>query len=139
MVSDFNKKGNREFFTNELLFKVVGISLLLFVVFMIFSDIKIYKKKQELASQIGIYKKQIEDIKNSSQTLKDEIANADNKDYLEKLGYEQFGEAKPGETEYMFINSPKKTDTVAKRQNFWDPKMWSANLKQFWSWIKGNF
>lgn len=141
MVSDFNKKGNREAFNNDLLFKTVGILLLIFVAFMIVEDIKIYQKKRELATEINNYKKQITDIKNSSQTLKDEIANSNNTDYLEKLGYEQFGETKPGETEYMFVKSAKKDETISnsKSQNLWDPKLWLADLGQFWSWIKDNF
>ena len=139
MVSDFNKKGNREASNNDLLFKTVGILLLIFVAFMIVEDIKIYQKKRELATQINNYKKQITDIKNSSQTLKNEIANSNNTDYLEKLGYEQFGETKPGETEYMFVKASKKAETISSSQNLWDPKMWSADLSQFWNWIKDNF
>ena len=109
MVSDFNKKGNRDASNNELLFKTVGILLLIFVAFMIVEDIKIYQRKRELATEINNYKKQITDIKNSSQNLKNEIANSNNTDYLEKIGYEQFGETKPGETEYMYVTSAKKT------------------------------
>ena len=139
MVSDFNKKGNRDASNNELLFKTVGILLLIFVAFMIVEDIKIYQRKRELATEINNYKKQITDIKNSSQNLKNEIANSNNTDYLEKIGYEQFGETKPGETEYMFVKSAKKTETISNPQNLWDPKMWLADLGQFWSWIKDNF
>jgi len=131
MVSDFNKKGNREFFNNELLFKTVGIAFLIFIVFMIFSDIKIYRKKQTLTAEINTYKKQVENIKNSSKNLKDEIANANNPDYLEKIGYEQFAVTKPGETEYMFVRSPKKADTASKTQN----SSWSAWLSSSWQWM----
>ena len=92
MVADFGKKGNREFFNNRLLFKAVGILFIAVIVVLIFADFKIYQKKKELAAQITAYQKQIEDIKKSSQTLKDEIANQDNKDYLEKLAYEQLGQ-----------------------------------------------
>ena len=136
MVSDFNKKGNRDFFNDQLLFKTVGIFFIFFILFMIFEDIKIYQKKQELASQIVTYQKQIKDMENSSQILKNEIANADNTDYLEKLGYEQFGETRPGETEYMFTDSQQKSGTTSKPQNFWDPKMWSAWLTGSLQWIK---
>ena len=86
MVADFKKKGNREFFNNDLLFKTVGILFLVGICALIFADFKIYQKKQELISQINAYQKQIEDIKKSSQSLKDEIANSNNTDYLEKLG-----------------------------------------------------
>jgi cell division protein FtsB len=136
MVSDFNKKGNREFFNDQLLFKTVGVLFLFFIIFMIVADFKIYQKKRELVSQISIYQKQVEDIKNSSQNLKNEIANSNSTDYLEKLGYEEFGETKPGETEYMFINSGKKTQAPIKSENFWDIKMWGAWLGGGFNWIK---
>jgi len=139
MISDFNKKGNSDFFNSNFLFKVAGIFILLFIVFMIFEDIKIYKKKQELAAKIDIYKKQIEEIKNSSQSLKDQIVNADSVDYLEKLGYEQFGQARPGETTYMFVKSPDKTEVAPTIKNSWDLGPWFGWLTGPLNWIKNKF
>jgi len=136
MVADFNKKGNREFFTEKLLFKVVGILLICFIVFMLFEDIKIYRKKLLLTNKINIYKQQIEDIKNSSLNLRNEIANSDSTDYLEKLGYEQFGQTRPGETEYMFIKDAKNVETVAVKKNFWDVSSWFGWLEGAFSWPK---
>jgi len=133
---DFNKKRNREFFNRDLLFKIVGILFLVGILVLIFADFKIYQKKKELTSQINAYQKQIEDIKNSSQNLKNEIANSNSTDYLEKLGYEQFGETKPGETEYMFIKSPKKTEVISNPGNFWDIKSWFGWISGVWGWIK---
>jgi cell division protein FtsB len=105
---DFNKKANREFFNNKLLFKTVGILFIAGIVVLILADFRIYQKKQELASQVAAYQKQIEDIKKSSQTLKDEIANQDNKDYLEKIAYEQ-GMVKAGEKEVIYYTTtPEK-------------------------------
>lgn len=126
----FNKKRNKDFFNKELLYKTLGIVFLVGICVLIIADIKMYQKKQELNSQINNYKKQIEDIKKSSQTLQDEIANADNKDYLEKLGYEQFGQARPGETEYMFVKSQKTTEVTSPQKNFW---------VQLFNWIKSKF
>ena len=139
MVAGFNKKGNREFFNNDLLFKTVGIIFLVVVVALIFADFKIYQKKKQLAGEINAYQKQIKDIENSNQTLKDEIANSDNPDYLEKLGYEQFGETKPGETEYMFINSQKNATASSKTENFWNANFFLARLSSVWQWIKDIF
>jgi cell division protein FtsB len=134
MLADFNKKGNRDFFNEKLLFKVVGVLLICFIVFMLFEDFKIYRKKQQLTNTINIYKQQIEDIKNSSLNLKNEIANSDSTDYLEKLGYEQFGQTRPGETEYMFVNSDKKVETIATKKSFWDRESWFGWLVSAFSW-----
>lgn len=134
----FNRKGNRKFFTDKLLFKTVGIIFLVGIPVLIITDFRLYQKKHELVSQIEAYKKQIEDIKKSSQILKDEIANFDNKDYLEKIGYEQFGQARPGETEYMFVDSIKNQQENATpvKRNFWDAKSWFGWLS---GWIKNAF
>ncbi len=131
MVSDFNKKGNSKFFNNNLLYKIGGVFILFFIVFMVFEDIKIYNKKQELISQINIYKKQIEELKNSSKNLQNEIANSDSVDYLEKLGYEQFGQTKPGETEYMFVKTPKKPEGYVVSKNPWE--VFTAWFSGIWS------
>ena len=138
MVADFNKKRNREFFTDKLLFKTIGIVFLILISILAVADYRIYQKKKELNSQIIAYQKKIEDIKKSSQTLKEEIANADNKDYLEKLGYEQFDKTRPGETEYMFIKPESKTDVapVQAKQNFWDVKLWWQGVA---GWFKSKF
>jgi cell division protein FtsB len=136
MVADFNKKANREFFNDKLLFKTVGIIFLAVIIVLVFADFKIYQKKQELTLEVNAYKKQIEDIQKSSQNLKEEIANTDNTDYLEKLGYEQFGEARPGETEYMFIKSQGQVKPVVKPENSWDIKSWWNNLVNGFNWIK---
>jgi len=137
MVANFNKKGNRDFFNKELLFKTVGILLILFVGYMIVVDIRIYQKKQQLVVKINQYKKEIDDIQKNNQNLKEEIINADNIDYLEKLGYEQFNQARPGETEYMFINSQQKNEEVASKKNFW--QAWMANIGNAFGWLKDEF
>lgn len=132
MVADFNKKGNREFFNSKLLFKTVGVLFLVGIFVLILADLKIYQKKQQLTAQINAYQKQIEDIKKSSQTLKDEIANSNNTDYLEKLAYEQLDEQKPGEKEVIFVSPQEqpKTATDKKSENFLDKCL---------NWFTGEF
>ena len=78
-------------------------------------------------------------IKKSSQTLRDEIANSNNVDYLEKLGYEQFDQTRPGETEYMFVKPPQGVGTDSNVGNFWDTKSWAGWFSGAWGWIKGLF
>ncbi len=139
MVASFRKKANRDFFNEELLFKTVGILFIVFVLVLTFIDFKMYQKKRELTLEINNYQQQVENIQKSSQTLKNDIANSDNVDYLEKLGYEQFNETRPGETEYMFIHSQNKAKPVEQAQNFWDIKTWTGWLSGDWQWIKSKF
>jgi cell division protein FtsB len=134
MVANFRKKGNREFFNEKLLFQTVGIVFLVIVVILTIADFKIYRKKQELISQIDAYQKQIQDIEKSSKNLKIEIENADNPDYLEKIAYEQLDQQRPGEKEVIFTALPQKVEPAPKPQNTWTA--WLANS---WQWIKSKF
>lgn len=136
MVANFNKKANKEFFTGKLLFRAIGVLFLAIIGVLIFTDFKIYQKKQELVAQINDYQKQIEDIKNNNQNLKTEIANSDNTDYLEKIAYEQLGQQKPGEKEVIFVMPQKKSPPAVKSENFWSAKNWPAWLGGAWQWLK---
>lgn len=137
MIADFNKKENRIFSGKKLLFKAVGIIFLAAIFLLIVADIKMYQKKQALISQIDNYQKQIEDIKKSSQNLRDEIANSDNVDYLEKLAYEQLGEQKPGEKQIIFVMPEGQPEQETESQNFLDS--FSGWLSGAWQWIKNKF
>jgi cell division protein FtsL len=135
MVTDFSKKGNKEFFNKKLLFRTLGILFFLFILILAIADFKIYMKKAELKSQIADYQRQIEEIKNSNQNLKDQIANADDADYLEKIAYEQLGQQKPGEKQVIFVEPPQEIEIVTDQQN----NKWANWFGNFWQWIKNKF
>jgi cell division protein FtsB len=104
-----------------------------------FEDFKLYQRKEKLAAQISFYQRQIQEIEKSSQTLKEEIANADNPQYLEKIAYEQLGEQKPGEQEIIFITPQPNPEQPAAQQNILDTKSWLNWFSQSWNWIKSKF
>ncbi len=133
MITDFDTKENREFFNKKFWYKTGGIIFIMVVLLLAIVDFRIYKKRQELLSQIATYQKQIEDLKESSGNLKEEIANSDNADYLEKLAYEQLGEQKPGEEQVIFIMPEEKAETSVEKQNFWNT--FSGWLNGAWQWI----
>ena len=126
MVANFSKKGNREI----LMFQAAGIVFFAIILVLIVADFKIYQKKHELTMQLADLQKQVAGIKNSSQTLKEEIANSNNNDYLEKIAYEQLGQQKPGEKEYIFTQPPEKPKAPAAAQNPFD---------SFLNWLKSKF
>ena len=53
IIMDFNKKGNREFFNDGLLFKSVAFFFLIIAIFFVIADYKIYQKKKELAVEVA--------------------------------------------------------------------------------------
>ena len=133
MVSDFNKKRNREVVKNKILFQAGGVLLIIIVATFIVADFKIYQRKRDLALQIDSYKKQIEEIKKNNETLKEQIANSDNSEYLEKIAYEQ-GMVKKGEKEVIFVMPEQKPAQPSAQNNFWPSWLSGA-----WNWIKSKF
>lgn len=132
MIPSFNKKRNKEFLKDKILFQIIIIIFLIFIVLLLSADFRIYKKRQELNNKINNYKKEIEEIKNNNEKLKNKIANSDNIDYLEKIAYEQLGEARPGETVYSFVYQKEDQKNEEKKEdlNFFE------NL---WNWFKNKF
>ena len=121
----------------KTLFKTLGIIFLVIIFVLILADFKLYQKKQALISQINVYQKQIDEIKKNNQNLKNEIANSGSQDYLEKIAYEQFNEAKPGEKEVIFVQPQEKPKPASTPQNFWDS--WLSDLSKVFNWIKSKF
>jgi cell division protein FtsB len=139
MLADFNKKQKMEMGANKIAFQIAGTLFLIAVVVLVFANYKMYQKKNQLAAQINNYQEKIKNLKQSSQTLKNEIANADNIDYLEKIAYEQLGQQKPGEKEVIFIMPDKKADASLNTDNAWSFKSFGAWLSGTWQWIKSKF
>lgn len=134
MVSDFSKKRKSDFWKNKVWFQLAAGIFAIIVIALLFIDFSIYKKRKELNSQVDFYKKQIENLEKNSQNLKDQIANADNIDYLEKIAYEQLGEQKPGEKGVIFITPEKQNEENSKTEN-----TWTGWISGAWDWIKSKF
>lgn len=139
---DFNRKQKSNFFSNKLLLKAGGVLFLIIAVVLIYADFKIYQKKQELTAQLNNYKKQIEEIQKRNETLKDEIINSDNPEYIEKIARDQENLQKPGEKVVSFImpgQQENQENKSEKKENFWSRTSWLGWLSQPWNWIKSKF
>lgn len=123
MISESGKKEKDNFSNKDFWLKTLGVVLSFFVLYMLIVNFKVSQHKKKLIAQINQYKSQIEEIKKNNAEIADKIDNIDDIGYLEKLGYEQFNQARPGETEYMFINMPEKNEQVQENKNFWESFM----------------
>jgi cell division protein FtsL len=139
MVSDFKKKQKAEFFTINFWLKTAGIFILIAVLALLFTDFKIYQKRQQLISQIDAYKKQIEEIKKRNESLKEQITKSDDKDYIEKIAREELDMQKEGEKVVSFIMPEQKPAAEAQNGSFWSANFWFGWIGQSWQWIKGRF
>ena len=124
MVADFQKKQKGELLDRKVVFQIAGVVLLLIFIALLVANARMFQRKRELASQIKEYDRQIEEIQKNNATLKEEIANQDDTDYIEKVAYEQLGEQRPGEREVIFINAPDKNAEAGKPQERkdWTPE-----------------
>ncbi len=139
MVSDFRKKQKSEFFTANFWFKTGGIFILILVLALIFADFKIYQKRQSLINQIDAYNKQIEEIKERNESLKEQISKSDDKEYIEKIAREELDMQKEGEAVVSFVMPEQKADEEQTTESFFSTNFWFGWLGQSWNWIKGKF
>lgn len=136
---DFNKKQKSNFFSNKLLLKAGGILFLIIAVVLIYADFKIYQKKQELTAQLNNYKKQIEELQKRNETLKDEITNSDNPEYIEKIARDQENLQKPGEKVVSFIMPGQQENQENKAEKASGKINWLGWVSWPWDWIKSMF
>jgi cell division protein DivIC len=139
MVSNLNKKQNREFSPEKFFLKIGGILFLVVAVVLIFVNFQMLRKKQQLTLQIEDYTKQIEELENRNKTLKEEIINSDNPDYIEKIAREESDMQKPGEKVVSFIEQNSQQKEAQNQENIWNSNFWFGWIGQSWNWIKGKF
>ncbi len=137
MVPDFNKKQKRGFSKRNLYLIAGGILFLAVSALLIFADIKIYKEKQKLKTQLDVYKKQIKEIEDRNRALKEGIAEANNNDYVEKIAREELDLQKQGEKVVTFIMPPKQEKQEENTPNFFES--WFGWLSGSLAWIKDKF
>ena len=133
MVSDFKKNKKGRVWKKITLYLFGLIAVFLFI-FLIVSDIKVYKKKQELSQQLKGLENKIEETKKKNEELKAGIKSAGNSDYIEKVAREELDLQKPGEKVVSFITpspapSPGNSESNGLLQYFF------ASFSNFWNWI----
>ena len=138
MIADFDKKQKEGPSPDKIAFQMAGIIFMVIILVLVIADFKMYQKKKELISQVANYQKKIEGLKKNSQILKEEIANADNVDYLEKIAYEQLGQQKPGERQIIFVEPEKKEEAVVSN-NTGNKNPWLGWIGGALQWIKNKF
>ena len=129
MVADFDKKQKRSSGKNKIFVFLLFILCLFFLGILIYADIKIYQKRQELNMQLKNLKGQSEDLKKNNSQLQNGISNATNQDYVEKVAREQLDLQKQNEKVTVFL-MPKNEGAEANNQS--QSKSWLASIGEFW-------
>ena len=125
-----NKKGSYQ----EIAFSVFLIFLIILGVgFLIASNLRINKRRQDLISQINKLETEIKEKEKQNLELKAGVSQIADQNYVEQEAREKLGLKKPGE-EVVSIQKVEteanKTQEVKKETGSpWNPKNW-------WNWIK---
>jgi len=125
MVSKFKKKGKARRFINIFFSVLVGALFLATIAFLVYTDIKINKKRADLTGRIDSLKTQINDLENKNNDLRQKTSETGAKEYLEEVARDQLGLKKPGEEA-----------VVIKQENTEENKI-TEEKKGWWDWLKG--
>ncbi|MBI2053885.1 MAG: septum formation initiator family protein [Candidatus Staskawiczbacteria bacterium] len=132
MVSHFTKKQKGKTIKNGL-FQAISIFLAVILVFLVFADIKIYKNKKKLNSQLKEYQRQIEEIKKSNEEMEEGIAMADDREYIEKIAREEFSMQQPGEKVVAFLTPEREEEPQPPdNDNFWNRNFFLKWVNNMW-------
>jgi cell division protein FtsB len=125
-----NKKGSYQ----ETIFSIFLVGLVILgAAFLIISNSKINKRRQELISQINKLEAEIKAKEEQNAELKAGVSQISDQNYLEQEAREKLGLQKPGEevVSVQKVEAETNTNQEVKKETSspWNPKTW-------WDWIK---
>jgi len=127
MLTKFKRERKRSP-KEEIIFQILfSILTLILIGFLIVSNLKINKKRAELAEKIESFKKEIQTLEEKKQKLEAGISETEKESYWEEKIREQ-GYVKEGENPVVVLQEKEK-ESEKEEKNFWNPKNW-------WEWIK---
>src|SRR3989344_4779018 len=127
MITNFRKKQKSNTASSFFSSPFVKFFFILIIVFLLYTDVKVYKDRKKLNSQIDNLKEKIETIQKKNSTLEQGIVRVNDKDYIEKVAREELD---------LQIQNEKEINTSV---NFFNPKTWLGWFSNSWQWIKSKF
>lgn len=125
MVSKFQKIKRDDYYQSIFFAVFFGLLILIFVGFLITSNLKMYQKRSELQAKVDAFKKEVQALEEKNTSLQAQAVESTQADYLEKEARERFNLQKPGE-EVAVILPPEKKEEPPKEEpkNWWNPFSW---------------
>jgi cell division protein DivIC len=130
---DFNKKQKGEVF-KKLFLKAGALIITVVLIILVIANIKIYKKRKSLESEILKYEQQIQQLKDRNKDIENRLENSDNSDYIEKIAREEQDMQKPGESVVAFIMPDQQNKQVPQEDYILSGK-WFSWVTDFWNYI----
>lgn len=125
-----NKKRSRL----EIIFPAfLVILIILGIAFLVVSNLRINKRRQELISQIAQLEEEIKAQEKQNVELQAGVSQVSDQNYLEQEAREKLGLKKSGEevVSIQKVETEENNKEEVKKENtsLWNPKTW-------WEWIK---
>ncbi len=99
--------------------------------FLVFTNIRMFQKRNQLNRQISDLKTKIENLKNSNSNLQEGISKSNDTAYIEKVAREELDLQKPGEKVFSFVKTP-----ASQQDNSSEKNPWPAWLAWVIEWFK---
>jgi len=120
MVAKFKKIKKGSSGQNIFFSVLIGVLFLFLIGFLIFTNLKINRKRVQFISQIESIQKEIQILEQKKAELQEKIAQAGSKDYLEKVAREQLGLKKPGEGVIVITKEDEEKREEEEEKSLWD-------------------
>jgi cell division protein FtsB len=131
MVADFRKKKNA---FQGFLLVAGGVLIISLCGVLVVADAKMYQKRKILTAQVATLENKIKDIKDSNEELQKDRVQADEEEYIRKVGREELDEQLPGEKVVSFIMpETQKNQDVAKEENIGQKLI--GSVSSGWNWF----
>jgi len=134
MVSNFRK--NRKIVSPKGIFLSVFFTALFLIVigFLLITNLKIGQRRSEAISRAEYLKSEIKRLAEKNKELKENFAQAQSREYLEKVAREQLNLKAIGEEVVVISkeNQGEKENDKKEGNNFINPRTW-------WDWLKSKF
>lgn len=131
MITHFKKPKKITRLSNIFSFILFGILILVIAGFLVSSNLKINKKRNELKFQISQLEKEIQFFKERNEQLKAGILERETQDYLEREIRERLNLRKPGEEVVVVLPPPEtEEESLPAEKSFWGD--WWQKIKNFW-------
>lgn len=116
---------------NILISLILGILFLIIIVFLVFSNLKINKRRAELSQKISQLKKEIQMLQEKNDRLKASLEDVGDSEYAEKILREKGLYKKKGEKVIVVLPSQEKPKKIEekKEESFWDKILKKLHLR----------
>ncbi|MBU3934724.1 septum formation initiator family protein [Patescibacteria group bacterium] len=136
MIAQFKKRGKKAVSAVVFLKLAAFILILLILGFLAFWNIKIKQTKDKVNVQLAAIEKEIENLEEKNEELKEGIVYAEDEDYIEKVAREQLNLQKSGESVVSFIMPSREDENKGKE---WGVKKIGSWFREKWEWLGALF